>query len=306
MRPSAVTVRAPGKVNLHLAVGSLHDTGYHEVRTVLQAVSLYDELTAGAPDEPGAITIALDGEGAASLPVDKTNLAVRAAHLLAKRTGVDAGVHLAVHKAIPVAAGMAGGSADAAAALVACDAYWGTGLTRAELEVMAAELGSDVPFALEGGTALGTGRGEQLFPVLSRGRYSWVFALAAGGLSTPDVYAELDRYRAELPRPALLPDSDVLSALRQDDVTALGTSLANDLQAPAIRLRPELAHVLKAGRDLGAAGALVSGSGPTCAFLACDAQDAVRLAASLAAAGVCRAVCRADGPVPGARIIEQG
>jgi 4-diphosphocytidyl-2-C-methyl-D-erythritol kinase len=199
---------------------------------------------------------------------------------------------------------MAGGSADAAAALVACDAYWETGLSRAELEEIAAELGSDVPFALAGGTALGTGRGERLSPVLARGSYSWVFGLAEAGLSTPAVYAELDRYRGELPRPELLPASDVLTALSHADVHMLGRSLANDLQAPALRLRPALARVLETGRELGAVGAIVSGSGPTCAFLAENARDAVSLAASLAGAGVCRAVRTAHGPVPGARQVS--
>lgn len=309
MRP-AVTVRAPGKVNLHLAVGPLDDTGYHEVRTVLQAVSLYDDLTASAPrgdrgDFPaGAITIELDGEGAEGLPTDDTNLAVRAAKLLAEVAGVDEGVHLTVSKAIPVAAGMAGGSADAAAALVACDAYWGTGFSRAELEPLAAQLGSDVPFSLHGGTALGVGRGDQLSPVLSRGTYSWVFALAEGGLSTPAVYAELDRYRAELPRPQSLPASDVLAALGQGDVVAVGHALTNDLEAAALRLRPALSRVLDVGREHGAVGALVSGSGPTCAFLARDAADGIRLAAELAGAGVCRAVRSASGPVPGVRVVD--
>lgn len=304
MRPDAVTVRAPGKVNLHLAVGGVDDAGYHEVRTVLQAVSLYDELTASAPGDPRAFTIEVAGEGVADVPADDSNLAVRAARLLAETAGVSAGVHLAVRKQIPVAAGMAGGSADAAAALVACDAYWETGLSRSELNGLAAELGSDVPFALAGGTALGTGRGERLSPVLARGSYSWIFALADSGLSTTAVYAELDRYRGELPRPALLPAADVLTALGHADVAMLGRSLANDLQAPAIRLRPALARVLEAGRELGAVGAIVSGSGPTCAFLARDARDGVRLAASLAGAGVCRTVRAATGPVPGVRIVE--
>ncbi len=307
MRRAAVTVRAPGKVNLHLAVGALDETGYHEVRTVLQAVSLYDELTAGPPEAAGAgITITLAGEGAQGLPTDGNNLAVRAARLLARTAEVSPVVHLSVTKSIPVAAGMAGGSADAAAALVACDAYWKTGLTRAELESLAAELGSDVPFSLHGGTALGVGRGDQRSPVLSRGTYSWVFALADGGLSTPAVYAELDRYRAELPRPELLPASDVLAALSRGDASALGDALANDLEIPALRLRPRLARVLEAGRECGAIGAVVSGSGPTCAFLARDAADAVRLAGELAAADVCRAVRSASGPVHGVRLVDPG
>ncbi|HEX4016511.1 MAG TPA: 4-(cytidine 5'-diphospho)-2-C-methyl-D-erythritol kinase [Frankiaceae bacterium] len=303
MRPAEVTVRAPGKVNLYLAVGALDGEGYHEVRTVLQAVSLYDELTA-EPAEPGTVALTIEGEGAKVLATDESNLAVRAARLLAAKTGVAEGVRLALRKQIPVAAGMAGGSADAAAALVACDALWGTGMSRVDLEVLGQGLGSDVPFSLSGGTALGTGHGDVLSPVLSRGTYHWVLAIAEGALSTPTVYAELDRYREELPRPALWSHSDTLAAVRQGDPQALAATLANDLQAPAIRLRPALSRVLEVGEELGAVAGLVSGSGPTCAFLARDAQDAVRLAAELAGLGVCRQVRCADGPVHGARLMS--
>jgi len=303
MRPAEVTVRAPGKVNLYLAVGALDDDGFHEVRTVLQAVSLYDELTA-SPAEPGTVALTIEGEGAKTLSADEGNLAVRAARLLAASAEVTAGVQLVLRKSIPVAAGMAGGSADAAAALVACDALWGTELSRHDLESLAAELGSDVPFSLVGGTALGTGRGEVLSPVLSRGTYHWVFAIADGELSTPAVYAELDRYREELPRPALWSHSDTLAAVRRGDPEALASTLANDLEAPAIRLRPALRRVLDAGTELGALAALVSGSGPTCAFLTADAEQAVRLAAELAGQGVCRLVRCAHGPVPGARVVS--
>ncbi|HEX4431482.1 MAG TPA: 4-(cytidine 5'-diphospho)-2-C-methyl-D-erythritol kinase [Frankiaceae bacterium] len=303
MRPAEVTVRAPGKVNLYLAVGALDDEGYHEVRTVLQAVSLYDELTVEAA-EPGTVSLTIEGEGAKLLAVDESNLAVRAARLLAAKADISDGVRMALRKAIPVAAGMAGGSADAAAALVACDALWGTALSRTELEALARELGSDVPFSLAGGTALGTGRGDVLSPVLSRGTYHWVFAMAEGALSTPAVYAELDRYREELPRPALWSHSDTLAAVRQGDPSALAAALANDLQAPALRLRPALRRVLEAGTELGAIGALVSGSGPTCAFLTRDAQEAIRLASELAGLGLCRQVRRAEGPVHGARVVS--
>jgi 4-diphosphocytidyl-2-C-methyl-D-erythritol kinase len=305
MQPESVTVRAPGKVNLYLRVGELENSGYHQVHTVLQAVSLYDELTATSPVVAGEITMAVEGEGAQDLPLDAGNLVIRAASLLAEKTGETAGAHIAVRKAIPVAAGMAGGSADAAAALVACDALWGTGLTRDELQELAAELGSDVPFSFHGGTALGTGRGEQLSPVLSRGTYSWVFALADGALSTPVVYGELDRYRSELPRPKLSEPGELLRALRQSDAAALGRTLANDLQAPAIRLRPSLAPLLEAGLEAGALGALVSGSGPTCAFLAKDDAHQVNLASALAGAGLCRAIRVASGPVSGARVVNK-
>ena len=225
MRPAEVTVRAPGKVNLYLAVGSLDDDGFHDVRTVLQAVSLYDELTA-SPADAGTVALTIEGEGAKTLSADEGNLAVRAARLLAASAEVTDGVQMVLRKSIPVAAGMAGGSADAAAALVACDALWGTELSRQQLESLAAELGSDVPFSLVGGTALGTGRGDVLSPVLSRGTYHWVFAIADGELSTPAVYAELDRYREELPRPALWSHSDTLAAVSRGDPEALASTLA--------------------------------------------------------------------------------
>jgi len=299
--PDPVTVRVPAKVNLHLGVGRLRPDGFHPVTTVLQAVSLYDEITATAA---ARLSVQVKGEGAGQVPLGEDNLAARAARVLAERAGVGAGVHLSITKAIPVAAGMAGGSADAAAALVACDALWQTGLHRDELTELAAGLGSDVPFGLTGGTALGNGRGERLSPVLAKGQYHWVFALADGGLSTSAVYAERDRMQAEVPAVEALPPAGVIAALRAGDAAALGRVLTNDLQAPALRLRPTLARTLDAGSELGALGAVVSGSGPTCAFLARSSQDAIRLAASLAGAGVCRTVRRGVGPVIGARIID--
>ncbi|HEX8003281.1 MAG TPA: 4-(cytidine 5'-diphospho)-2-C-methyl-D-erythritol kinase [Mycobacteriales bacterium] len=293
----AVTVRVPGKVNLHLAVGARRADGFHDVTTVLQAVSLYDDVIA-SPGE--GVTCTVSGEGAGSLPLDATNLAVAAATLLAREAGVREGVRLHLVKGIPVAGGMAGGSADAAAALVACDALWGTKVPRDDLERLAASLGSDVPFALHGGSALGVGRGEQVSPVLARGQFHWVFALAERGLATSGVYEEHDRGD---PVPERRPDG-VLAALRASDVVALGRALHNDLQAAALRLRPALRRTLDAGAERGALGAVVSGSGPTCAFLCATKSDAVALAAGLAGAGVCRAVRTAYGPVGGARVVE--
>jgi 4-diphosphocytidyl-2-C-methyl-D-erythritol kinase len=295
--PEPVTVRVPGKVNLHLSVGQRRPDGFHDVTTVFQAVSLYDDLT--ATPGPDDITCSVSGEGAGELPTDSDNLAVAAALRLAVLAGVTRGARLHVTKGIPVAGGMAGGSADAAAALVACDALWGTGLPREELDALAATLGSDVPFALHGGSALGVGRGEQVTPVLARGQFHWVFAIAERGLATASVYEEHDRGD---PRPEREPDG-VLAALRASDAVALGRALHNDLQAAAIRLRPALRKTLDAGLERGALGAVVSGSGPTCAFLAGSRSDAVALAAGLAGAGVCRSVRTAYGPVPGARIV---
>jgi len=296
-----VTVRAPAKVNLHLSVGRRRTDGFHDLTTVFQAVGLYDEVDASPAD---ALTVEVSGEGAADVPTDSANLAVRAAALLGMETGRSPAVALTIRKGIPVAGGCAGGSADAAAALVACDALWGTGLSRAELTKLAARLGSDVPFALHGGTALGTGRGELLTPVLGHGTYSWVLALVEGGLSTPEVYDELDRQRDSGPVSVVSDPAGVLSALRSGDAVALGRALTNDLQPAAIALRPPLRVLLETGADLGALGSLVSGSGPTVAFLARSDDHAVALAAALAGQGVCRAVRRADGPVPGARIVE--
>ncbi|HVF04498.1 MAG TPA: 4-(cytidine 5'-diphospho)-2-C-methyl-D-erythritol kinase [Frankiaceae bacterium] len=293
-----VTVRVPGKVNLHLSVGRRRPDGFHDVTTVFQAVSIYDDVTATEAGDD--ITCVVAGEGAADLPTDSANLAVAAALRLAVVAGIDKGVALHVLKGIPVAGGMAGGSADAAAALVACDALWHAGMTREDLENIGATLGSDVPFALQGGSALGVGRGEQVSPVLARGQFHWVFALADRGLSTASVYEEHDRGD---PLPERAPDG-VLAALRAADAVALGKALHNDLQTAALRLRPALRRTLDAGLERGALGAVVSGSGPTCAFLTASKSDAVAIAAGLAGAGVCRSVRTAYGPVPGARVVE--
>ena len=295
-----MVVRAPAKLNLHLSVGPRRDDGFHDLTTVFHAVSLTDELTARRAE---ALTVQVHGEGAGDVPVDGSNLAVRAVRLLAEHTGEDPRVALAIAKGIPVAGGCAGGSADAAAALVACDALWGTELDRDALSALAAQLGSDVPFSLHGGTALGTGRGEQLTPVLGRGTYAWVLALADGGLSTPAVYGRLDEQRDQGPVTVAPEPSAVLQALRRGDPEALGRALHNDLQPPALALRPALRRLLDTGDELGALGGVVSGSGPTVAFLGRDAAHADALAAALAGHDVCRAVRRADGPVAGARVV---
>jgi len=308
--PAAITVRVPAKVNLQLSVGPAGPDGYHDLVTVFHAVSLYDEITATAAPDGAGISLTVEGEGAGELPADDRNLAVVAARLLAdtlsRRSSTSPGVHLHLRKAIPVAGGMAGGSADAAAALVACDALWQLGMPRSQLHTMAAALGSDVPFALHGGTAVGTGRGDRLTPALARGDFHWVFALAAGGLSTPAVYDEHDRLCDN--RPAAGPEvsEELMHALRSGDAEALGRSLRNDLQPAALSLRPSLRQALEVGMDYGALGGVVSGSGPTCAFLVRDDAAALDLAVTLSAAGVCRTVKRAHGPVPGARIIDGG
>ncbi len=295
-------MRVPAKVNLHLSVGPLRADGFHELATVFHAVDLCDEVVVRPSSSPG-VRLTVTGEGADGLPTDGSNLASRAARLLAERLGREPDVEMHVHKAIPVAGGMAGGSADGAAALVACDALWQGGLGRDELAELAAKLGSDVPFALQGGTAIGTGRGERLAPVLTRGSFMWVFAVAEVGLSTPAVYAECDRLREgrRVPQP-YIPDL-LMQALAAGDAVLLGKALHNDLQPAAVSLRPALGQLLDAGDDLGALGGLVSGSGPTCAFLARDDDHALDLAAALSGTGLCRTVRTARGPAAGARVV---
>ena len=306
---TSVTVRVPAKINLQLAVGPLRPDGYHGLVTVFHAIGLFDMVSVAAAE---ADSVAVTGEGAGQVPADGDNLALRAVRALRAVVAAQAGpgVAVTINKRIPVAAGLAGGSADAAAALVACNELWRAGLPVRELCEIAAGVGSDVAFAVLGGTAVGRGRGERLTPALMpAARYHWVLAFADGALSTPEVYGTLDRLRAADGRAgkAAEPElsTELMAALRAGDLERLGRSLSNDLQAPAISLFPALRKTLDVGRESGALGALVSGSGPTCLFLARDARHATDVAVALSGAGVCRTVTRASGPVPGATVIER-
>ena len=296
----SVTVRVPAKVNVQLAVGAARADGFHDLANVFLAVGLYDEVTV-AP--AGELRITCEGPDAHQVPLDRTNLAARAALALAERYGLDPAVHLHIAKDIPVAGGMAGGSADGAGALLACDALWDTGASREELLGICAELGSDVPFSLVGGAALGTGRGEQLTALEVGGTFHWVFAMADGGLSTPAVYREFDRLAEgrDIPEPVASPD--LLDALAKGDPDALAATVVNDLQPAALSLHPSLAGTLAAGRAAGALAALVSGSGPTTAFLAGDARSAATVAEALRSSGTCRTVRTAPAPAPGATVV---
>lgn len=298
-----MTVRTPGKINLYLAVGDLLDTGYHELTTVFHAVSLVDEVTVRNAD---VLSLEITGEGADQLPLDERNLAWQAAELMAEHVGRAPDVAILIDKSIPVAGGMGGGSADAAGVLVALNSLWDLGLPRRDLHPLAAELGSDVPFALHGGTALGTGRGEELATVLTRNTFHWVLAFAEGGLSTPKVFRELDnlRSRESVGAPPRLGDAGpVLAALAAGDPQELAPLLGNELQVAALSLKSPLRRVLRAGVEAGALAGLVSGSGPTCAFLCRSASSAVDVGTELTGAGVCRTVRVASGPVHGARLV---
>jgi 4-diphosphocytidyl-2-C-methyl-D-erythritol kinase len=296
----SVTVRVPGKVNLHLEVGDRREDGYHELTTVFHAVSLLDEVTVRNAD---VISLELVGEGAGTLPTDERNLAWQAAELMAQHVGRAPDVSIMIDKSIPVAGGMAGGSADAAAVLVAMNALWELNLPRRDLRLLAAQLGSDVPFALHGGTALGTGRGEELATVLSRNTFHWVLAFAESELLSGAVFAELDRLREAADPPRLDEPGPVLAALAAGDPEQLAPLLGNELQAAAVSLDPTLRRALRAGVEAGALAGIVSGSGPTCAFLCASAVSAVDVGTELSGAGVCRTVRVASGPVPGARVV---
>ena len=299
-RREVVTVRVPAKLNLELLVGPLRGDGYHDLSTVFHAVSLFDSVTVEYADD---WSVEVLGPYAHLVPSGEGNLALDAAMLLASWEGVERPVKITIDKAIPVAAGLAGGSADAAGALVACDALWGLDSDRVVLDSLAERLGSDVNFALTGGTAIGSGRGERLAPVLARGRYEWVLVTSDEGLSTPDVFAELDRLREGRDIDIPEPTPAMMAALRGGDVHALGAALTNDLQEAALSLRPELGEVLSAGMECGALGGVVSGSGPTVALLAENPEGALDLVSALTDARVGALVKRAGGPVHGAHVV---
>jgi 4-diphosphocytidyl-2-C-methyl-D-erythritol kinase len=295
-----VTVRAAAKINLHLGVGPVREDGYHPLMTVYQAVGVYDDVTVAASRTWQLTVEPVGAVDVSAVPRDDGNIALRAGRLLAAHHGLDGAASLFVAKGIPVAGGMAGGSADAAATLVGLDRLWQLGTADEVLLAIAAELGSDVPFALLGGTALGTGRGELVEAVPDAGGWWWVAVPSAAGLSTPAVYAEHDRLglgdRQRVPQ-------GLLDALATGSVEELAATLVNDLERPALGLRPDLAAPREAGLAAGAVAMLLSGSGPTWLALCRDHEHAHRVREALVDAGYPDAVA-APGPVAGAHVVE--
>lgn len=303
----SVRVKAPGKLNVLLRVGPPREDGYHGIASVFLAVSLYEEVT--ATETPGGgISVTVNGQGtlnlpAESIPLDRTNLAVRAAELLAEVSPGRTGVHLDITKRVPISGGMGGGSADAAAALLACDALWGSGFSRDELAKIAVDLGADVPFALVGGTAVGLGVGDRLTPAISKTPLHWVLVASDYGLSTPEVYRTLDEIRVRDgidpdPQPDI--DPAILGAMRAGDALGLAPLLHNDLQQASIELAPALGDILETGKAAGALAGIVSGSGPTVAFLTQGSGHAAELESLLEAEGL--QATTVHGPAHGARI----
>lgn len=301
MRYKSIEIQVPAKVNLQLSVGPKEPDGYHEIVTLFQAVSIYDTLRISASDQ---IEIKIKGDYANGVPIDKDNLVYKAVELMVEKFGIDKNLFIEIDKSIPVAGGMAGGSADAAATLLGIDGLYGLNLSKDELSEVARDLGSDVPFMLHGGTAVGRGRGDQITPALSRGNYHWVIAVSSTGLSTPAVYAECDRLRTGLDIKAPSLNDELLQALLSGDANRVGKSLSNDLQAAACSLRPALRLILDMGQEYGALGGIVSGSGPSVAFLVADEDHSLDLAVALTSSGVVGSVARAQGPVHGAKVMS--
>ena len=300
MRYKSVEVQVPAKVNLQLSVGPKESDGYHQVVTVFQAVSLYDRIKISAGEE---FNISVSGDYIHGVPLDQSNLVHKAVQLMAQKFDTDSKLNVEIDKSIPVAGGMAGGSADAAGTLLAIDHIYGLGLSKDELSDVAKKLGSDVPFMLHGGTAVGRGHGDEITPALSRGNYHWVIAVSSAGLSTPAVYGECDRLRTGLDIKAPSLNEELLQALLSGDAVRVGKSLSNDLQPAACYIRPALRLILDMGQEYGALGGIVSGSGPSVAFLVADEDHSLDLAVALTSSGVVGSVARAEGPVHGAKVI---
>jgi 4-diphosphocytidyl-2-C-methyl-D-erythritol kinase len=303
MPVKSVTVRVPAKVNLQLSVGPKEADGYHNLVSVFQAISIFDDITIKLGEPGSGLTITISGDQTHGVPADANNLAAKAVALISKEYDLTVDAHIEIKKSIPVAGGMAGGSADAAGTILGIDYLYSLDMTREEMIEIASKIGSDVPFMLSGGTAIGTGHGDQLTAALSRGTYHWVLALSTVGLSTPAVYAECDRLRGELEIVEPQTHEGLMQALLGADAPGVGAALINDLQLAACSLRPAIRLVLDVGQEYGALGAIVSGSGPTVAFLVADQDSGLDLAVALTSSGVVGSVAQAYGPVAGAKVI---
>ena len=282
----SVTVRVPAKVNLQLSVGPRESDGYHQLVTVFQAISIFDDVIVRIAEQGSGINLSVSGDQIHGVPTDASNLVVKAAELIATKFEIDIDAHIEIKKSIPVAGGMAGGSADAAGVIVGLDSLFELGLSRDEMESVGSKIGSDVPFSICGGVAIGSGRGDQITPALAKGNYFWVLALSNQGLATPSVYQECDRLREGLSIATPQVSEPLMQALRAGDAKALGKALSNDLQSAACSLRPALRLVLDVGVDYGALGGIVSGSGPTVAFLVSSDEHAMDLTVALSADSV--------------------
>ena len=269
---SRLSLKAHAKINLTLEVLGKRPDGYHEVAMIMQSVSLHDTVTLSLRDS--GISLACDRP---DLPCDSGNLAFRAADLLRREVGVARGVQIELTKRIPLAAGLAGGSTDAAAVLKGLNRLWQLALPAAELERLAARLGSDVPFCLQGGTSLATGRGEILTALPDFSGHGVVLANPPLQVSTAWVYGNFrgsNQCRPEVSR--------LRQWLGQQDFSAVAAALFNDLESVTIPAYPQIAAIKEQLLQAGAAGVLMSGSGPTVFALAPDPAAAGEVAGRVA------------------------
>lgn len=298
-----ISVRVPAKINLQLSVGPLEESGYHELATIFQAVSLFDEVTVSKL-KTGKDHLSISGDEIGDVPTNQDNLAFKAIREIAKFVEHPIKARIHIDKSIPIAGGMAGGSADAAATIVAVNQLWELKLSQNQLVEIASAVGSDVAFLLFGHTQMGLGRGEKLTPVLTRGDFNWVIATNKSGLATSEVYKMCDQLRIDQNIPAPRINNDLVQALATGNVKAVAKNLSNDLQHAALKLKPELSNLLKMGEEFGALAGMVSGSGPTCLFLADSTKSAENLVVDLSGSGLCKNVFLVKAPVAGAKIIN--
>jgi 4-diphosphocytidyl-2-C-methyl-D-erythritol kinase len=297
---------APAKVNLVFEVGQLAANGYHPVNSVFLALDLREELTL-AKGAPGTgISIYVHGDSIPeshinAVPTDQSNLVHKTAVLFAKKLGkATPDLQIDIHKRIPVAGGMAGGSADAAAMLVAMNEFMhqehGTPrFTTEELAHIGAELGSDVPFCIYGGMALGTGRGEVITPLEDLSfETNWLLCASNKGLSTPTVFAAFDEIGTSTPF------TDIKNISAVSSVEELGSRMSNDLEQAAFHLMPALSEQVAQLQELGAIRAMVSGSGPTIAALFESEAKAIEVSKVLISQGF--VALTAKGAAQGSRL----
>ena len=298
---NAVVARAPGKINLMLRVGPLRPDGFHHLLTVFQAVDVWETITVAPADE---FSITVSGDvNLGEIPLDGSNIAMKAVAAVAARLGRTDAVSIHIDKRVPVGGGMGGGSADAAATLMAINELWSGGLSQVALLEIAASLGSDVPFLLEGGTAVGRKRGEEL-KLLHSLKFHWVVVPSPHHLATPEVYRRLDEIREgiDVSLPGKIP-SRLLDALYIGEPDILTPHLINDMTPAAIALYPEIVDTLEMGLAIGARAAMVSGSGPTCVFLATDSAHAQSLVALCQERG--HHAVAVSSPVRGAHLVSR-
>lgn len=269
-------MQAPAKVNLTLEVLGRRDDGYHEIRTIMQTVSLYDDLDISLRTD-GKVMLAAEAVG---LPEPEENLIVRAARLLKERTGCRLGADISLRKEIPIGAGLGGGSSDCAATLMGLNSLWGLGLAPQELANVAARLGSDVPFFISGGAALCEGRGERVSPLRVGGVFQYVLVMPGFGISTAEVYEALEQHLTRGRERSTM--NKVIIALETGDAALLSEAVFNSLQGTAFRLTPALGRLWRALESVahrpGRLAFVMSGSGSAILGL-CKVSDAAQCAA---------------------------